>query len=549
MTDESSGSSSRRWRDKYLNLIEEHEQLQRSSDLQQDRLRRGLVMVSLLAEGQASHVDSALAALRDALKPEAKGMERAMNSLEDSVKRFEAQNIQQAETLLSSITEAASKLLNCPLPKPLLKRVKQIRKQARQELESWSGYARQLQHWAQVIDELATLEGYQESKSSWWQRWFASGKSDDTDTSPANQDVISAHTDPSEPEPGFSHIAKEVSDTLTCLLMQLVIPERLNNHADTLRRRLNQGLSWYELVPLLEDTTDFLLDCLGCGQQEFEQFLQNLDKRLQAIQLLVSDASHGQHSRQAARQELDSLVRDQVADIRSVVTGSGDLGELASNVRDHLTLIVHAMESYQEDEARREQQLTGQLQKLQARLDEMEQEASAAQQSIEEHKRRANYDPLTGLPNRNAYQQRLQQEMQRFQRYDCPLSLVIADVDLFKHINDNYGHMAGDKVLQLLAKALQKSLRDVDFIARYGGEEFVILMPETTAQDALSAAEKLRECVEQTPFNFRKERVPVTMSFGVSAFTPNDDAGHVFERADQALYQAKQSGRNRCMPG
>ena len=540
--------SARRWRDKYLNLIDEHEKLKRSSAQDLDQYRRGLVMVSLLAEGQASSVDTPLATLREAIKPGAEnnnsGMNKAMDELERAVQRFEAQNTAQAEVLLGQLGDAAAKLLLCPLPRPLLKRIKQVRKQATTELQSWSGYTAQLQSWIQIVGELATLEGYEEQKTKWWQRWFKPNSEEFEDESDVSLEESEEHQGK---EPGFSHIAQEVSDTLINLLSQLVIPDRLAGIATGLQTRLGKGLNWYELVPLLEDTAEFLIDCLGSGQQEFERFLQNLDQRLQAIQVLVNDATAGQAEREQARKDLDTLVRDQIADIRSVVTGSGDLGELGSSVSEHLTLIVRAMEKYQTEERGREQRLAEKLEMLQARLNEMEQEASQARQIIEEHKRRATHDGLTGLPNRDAYQQRLEEELNRKARYGGPLTMVVADVDFFKRINDNYGHLAGDKVLQLLAKAMRKSLRDVDFIGRYGGEEFIILMPETNAQEALAATEKLRTKVEASPFNFRKERVPITMSFGISEFQTLEDGETVFERADKALYQAKAEGRNRCV--
>jgi len=538
--------SARRWRDKYLNLIEDHEKLKRSSEQDLDNYRRGLVMVSLLAQGQASNIDASLTSLREAIRPGASGMERSMDDLERAVKHFESQNAAQAEVLLGQLNDSATKLLLCPLPRQLLKRVKQVRKQAGSELESWSGYTTQLQSWIQIVGEIATLEGFEEQKTKWWQRWFKPGN--DAEEFQPEDDVTLADDPPEDgKEPGFSHIAQEVSDTLINLLSQLVIPDRLASAATGLQTRLGKGLNWYELVPLLEDTAEFLIDCLGSGQQEFERFLQSLDQRLQAIQLLVTDASVGQAEREQARKDLDTLVRDQIADIRSVVTGSGDLGELGSSVREHLTLIVRAMEKYQEDERAREQRLSEKLEMLQARLSEMEKEASQARRVIEEHKRRATHDGLTGLPNRDAYQHRLEEELARKARYGGSLTLVVADVDHFKRINDNYGHLAGDKVLQLLAKALRKSLRDVDFVGRYGGEEFVILMPETNAEEALSATEKLRTKVEASPFNFRKERVPITMSFGISEFHALENAETVFERADKALYRAKDEGRNRCI--
>lgn len=549
MAQAAGSDSANRWRDKYLNLIDEQEKLKRSSAQDLDQYRRGLVMVSLLAEGQSSSIDTPLASLREAIKPGAEGnnsgMSNAMDELERAVQRFEAQNTAQAEVLLGQLSDAAAKLLQCPLPRPLLKRIKQVRRQAKTELQSWSGYIEQLQSWMQILGELATLEGHEEEqKTKWWQRWFKP-----TPEEPEVGSEVSLENPEAQPdkEPGFSHIAQEVSDTLINLLSQLVIPDRLADIATGLQTRLGKGLNWYELVPLLEDTAEFLIDCLGSGQQEFERFLQNLDQRLQVIQVLVTDANTGQAEREQARKDLDTLVRDQIADIRSVVTGSGDLGELGSSVSDHLTLIVRAMEKYQTEERGREQRLAEKLDLLQTRLNEMEQEASKARQIIEEQKRRATHDGLTGLPNRDAYQQRLEEELSRKARYGGPLTMVVADVDFFKCINDNYGHLAGDKVLQLLAKAMRKSLRDVDFIGRYGGEEFVILMPETNAEEALVATEKLRTKVESSPFNFRKERVPITMSFGISEFQTLEDGETVFERADKALYQAKAEGRNRCI--
>jgi diguanylate cyclase len=552
MAEGTGSDSARRWRDKYLDLLDSHEKLKNSSEQQHDQMRRGLVMVSLLAEGQAAGVDKSLNDLREALKPGANGMNRVMDELERAVKRFEEQNTAQAEVLLGQLADTAEKLSLCPLPKPLLKRIREIRKGAANELLSWSGYINQLQSWIQILGEIATLEGFEEQRSSkWWQRWFkpSDSSSDEGDDNNIVSDSDAEHDDHPESEPGFSHIAQEVSETLLNLLSQLVIPDRLNHTALNLQNRLQEGLNWYELVPLLEDTTEFLLECLGNSQTELEQFLQSLDQRLKAIQILVSEASQGQLERKRARLDLDSMVRDQSADIRSVVTGSGDLGELGVSVRDHLTMIVQAMEKYQKEEEGREERLAARLEMLQARLSEMEKEVTESRVAIEEQKRRATHDNLTGLPNRDAYQARLAEELLRRNRYGGSLALVVGDVDHFKRINDNYGHLAGDKVLQLIARSLRKNLRDVDFIARYGGEEFVILMPETNTADAMIAAEKLRAKIENSPFNFKKERVPITMSFGVSEFHALESPDAVFDRADKALYQAKNEGRNRICQG
>jgi len=149
-----------------------------------------------------------------------------------------------------------------------------------------------------------------------------------------------------------------------------------------------------------------------------------------------------------------------------------------------------------------------------------------------------------------AYEERSEQEYARWKRYRAPLSLIVVDIDFFKKINDNFGHVAGDKVLKTIAQLMDESVRETDFLARYGGEEFVIIMTDTGADDALNVADKLRVAVENCGFHYRGESVPITISCGIAEFkNKNDTTGSVFERADVALYKAKDSGRNRCEKG
>jgi diguanylate cyclase len=136
--------------------------------------------------------------------------------------------------------------------------------------------------------------------------------------------------------------------------------------------------------------------------------------------------------------------------------------------------------------------------------------------------------------------------MARWKRYHSALSLIIWDIDRFKNINDSYGHKAGDKVLLLIAKQLSDHSRATDFISRFGGEEFTMLLPNTDGQSALILANQLRQIVEKTGFNAGGASVDITISCGITEFIPNDTDETAFERADKALYQAKEQGRNRC---
>jgi len=139
--------------------------------------------------------------------------------------------------------------------------------------------------------------------------------------------------------------------------------------------------------------------------------------------------------------------------------------------------------------------------------------------------------------------------MHRWQRYKHPLSLAVIDIDFFKKINDGYGHQTGDKVLKVVAHFVSKKLREIDFIARFGGEEFVLILPETTTEQSLILLNRIREKLANTPFKTGDEKITVTVSIGVAQFKEDDTGETVFARADEALYQAKESGRNQCCAG
>ncbi len=159
----------------------------------------------------------------------------------------------------------------------------------------------------------------------------------------------------------------------------------------------------------------------------------------------------------------------------------------------------------------------------------------------------ANIDGLTGLYNHRYFQERLQAEIERAARYDRMLSLIILDLDDFKIFNDSWGHQEGDKLLTVFAAICTRCVRNMDVIARYGGEEFVIIMPESSAEDALAAAERIRECTEkQTSAAFGKNR-GATVSAGIASYPVHGNTRHLLIlNADAALYYAKQRGKNRC---
>ncbi|MFH1260119.1 MAG: diguanylate cyclase [Elusimicrobiota bacterium] len=158
-------------------------------------------------------------------------------------------------------------------------------------------------------------------------------------------------------------------------------------------------------------------------------------------------------------------------------------------------------------------------------------------------------DTLTGLYNRWYFQNNLGKEVERAQRYQHTLSLIMFDIDYFKKFNDQYGHIAGDHLLRKLAELLKNNARKVDMVCRYGGEEFAIILPDTKLADAQAVAEKIRQAVENYQFSkiFPEYSGSITISAGIAAYKDHYDQDNFVKLADDALYKAKQNGRNRIV--
>lgn len=175
----------------------------------------------------------------------------------------------------------------------------------------------------------------------------------------------------------------------------------------------------------------------------------------------------------------------------------------------------------------------------------LEQKLQDAHQQLSSMTERAYHDAfLEGVYNRLAFNEKLQQEIALFARYRVPVSLIIFDMDRFKQVNDTYGHQAGDLALQMLASWVKPTLRQPDFFARFGGDEFALILPNTPLAGAVIAAERLRAIVNNSLFLYDAQELRVTLSMGVASARTGDSSELLLGRADQALYLAKEKGRN-----
>lgn len=340
-----------------------------------------------------------------------------------------------------------------------------------------------------------------------------------------------------------------VRDVLLRLLEHLPLPDDMAERVEAIRERIEASAddtAWDAVVEQIAELVQEIRLQTQKEQRGMEDFLLQLSERLLAFDRQL--AASGQHfdNSLSAGEQLDEAVRQGISGMQTGVRDAADLDQVRQVVQAHVDSVFTHLASFRLAEQARCGRAKAELAEMGERVRTLERETDELRARVRDECRQAQTDPLTGIPNRLAYEDRLVQEVARSKRAGTPLVLLIWDVDRFKEINDRYGHRAGDKVLCSIARTLADSIRETDFLARYGGEEFVHLMTGTGLEDCLAVADKLRERVPATGFHFRGDSVTITVSCGLALFREGDTTDTWFERADKALYRAKQTGRNRC---
>jgi diguanylate cyclase (GGDEF)-like protein len=163
---------------------------------------------------------------------------------------------------------------------------------------------------------------------------------------------------------------------------------------------------------------------------------------------------------------------------------------------------------------------------------------------FEKMQRQATTDGLTGLVNHRAFYDMLERELWRLRRYGGMISMIMVDIDNLKSVNDTFGHRAGDKVVQEVGRRIEQCIRQIDVAARYGGDEFAVILPNTSIDRAIIVSERMVDAVSKLPAAWNKEQISTSISVGVGQYDASSNPEDITSRSDQALYQAKQSGKN-----
>jgi diguanylate cyclase len=341
-----------------------------------------------------------------------------------------------------------------------------------------------------------------------------------------------------------------IQELLIRLLEQLVVPIDLHKSVEEMKVRLEQQTHLSDWKQLLKDVAALINSIRIRMQQEkheFENFLQQVTSRLKEMDSFLQNENLSIDEADQKGKAFDVKVDGHVKEIRNDVIQATDLEDLKGVVENKLDNISQHIKEYREVEQKRYTRVKKDVFDMQNQMMSLEKESENLKSIIIEKNKEAMFDVLTEIPNRLAYEKKAAEEIARWKRFSNSLSLAIWDIDFFKKVNDTYGHKAGDKVLKTIAQLLNERIRETDFFARFGGEEFVMLLPGTEENETLTLVNNLRKKVESCNFKYKGSAVGITVSCGISTFREGDTLEAVFERADNALYKAKENGRNQCV--
>jgi diguanylate cyclase len=340
---------------------------------------------------------------------------------------------------------------------------------------------------------------------------------------------------------------------LSTLLAQLRNDPALIIRADALDSRLATLLPRDQLADLMSSISELVtqrIQHIERSKNEIEGILRHMLGRLDDISRFVSDHSHDQSQSLVSRESLNAQLVGEMKAMGESVDSAVDLQQIRAQVRGRLDSIGLHLKQFRERETARVNEMRVRNEQMQTRVKQLEAEASKLHHQLNDEHRLSTIDGLTNIPNRLAYEKRIQEELNRWQRFKQPTCIAVWDIDHFKDINDKHGHRAGDRVLQEVATSLATRVRSTDFLARFGGEEFVMILCGTRIDAAMRVIDERRLAISELKFHTSGTPLPpVTISIGVTALLPNDSAGSAFDRADKALYEAKNTGRNRCVGG
>eukprot|EP01093_Parvamoeba_rugata_P019175 TRINITY_DN846_c0_g1_i1.p2 TRINITY_DN846_c0_g1~~TRINITY_DN846_c0_g1_i1.p2 ORF type:complete len:503 (+),score=98.31 TRINITY_DN846_c0_g1_i1:5181-6689(+) len=345
------------------------------------------------------------------------------------------------------------------------------------------------------------------------------------------------------PNPLYKSIYEELNLLIASYARRKPNDAQLND----VKTRLSNGMSEDQLlkscvVILRMIVQDAMAEASITGKV-IQSLHNSLGKIGDDIQLSIENSRSQFEQRKAEHAKLKSHIES----IEVAVSDSDSLETLKQQTQYCVANIVDSLSEQLSADSSGQDTLMGLLSSMQSRIDQLQSQTQTYKKKLAEQLKLSQTDPLTRLPNRQAYNEKLTKAYQNWQENGQSLTVAVLDIDHFKSINDRFGHAAGDKTLQVVGRQLKQQLVGDAFMARWGGEEFVMLLSDMDNQQVQTILETMRSTLSSLPFKFKQEKVTITASFGATSFREGDTPETVFERADSLLYKAKSSGRNRVV--
>ncbi|MFT4861409.1 MAG: diguanylate cyclase [Pseudohongiellaceae bacterium] len=587
------------WREKYLESLDAQEKESAQQQETINTLRRGLLSVSLAGDGIDQELDTSLASLRRQLHKldQQAELNNLLQTIEENLLELDNRKIQKSDGMLTLLDIAILSLGKLKFAQSHKRAIRKFTRKLKKPGDDPKAQLALLEDFIQlcvtIFDNLLQADGTE--SLSFWQRLFGKQsptakkqtqsqahqppQSLDSDeipepktvgsqAKPANTEAPAAKVDtsPTALEPKLAAIVqsptpigvqsnpakltvseteKMVKEFIYQLLDNIESVEAIQAVAATLRSQLLSSRG-EELKTTLEQIQNLFNLASANERNCFRKYLEGLNSSVAQLSKFIGQSQGHSSSLQQLDKSLDTDLRLKLSSIHTNIEKVKDLSDMKSAIKEQLDDMVLVLDESTAKKTKTESDYLAQINSLAEKFEAVEQESKQLRQAMENQKRATEVDNLTKLPNRFAFLERLNKELETLTVTTDPICLCIGDVDGFDQLNRNFGLNAGDKALQLITKQMQKCLGSDDFIARYSADKFALLLPLQSAESGLKALHTICEEIRQTPFKCRNENLDITLSFGITQLTGNEKANIAFERANAALLDAKNAGGDDC---
>lgn len=319
------------------------------------------------------------------------------------------------------------------------------------------------------------------------------------------------------------NLGEFINERLSLLVKQLSTPQDILANINSLKTKLKQKVTIDTFPQLLDSLTDLVIQAFQLEHNQLSNFMERFVGYLQEVNAFL-ELSYQQN-----------LLWEQ------------STHQLEQELKKNLSDSERKIREYRKNEQNRLHDYSEKILTMQKKIFDIECGAEKMRNHLSTHQINVNQDPLTGLANKTAYNQYILGAFHRWRRGFGDTSIALADLDHFKDVNTKYGHQVGDEILKKVAEIFKSSIRAADFIARYKGESFIFIFERTSAFAGAKVLESLRVAVEDSEIYHNDRHINLTVSFGLTALKHEDTIESAFARVDEAMEQAKRTGRNRLV--